>query len=202
MRLEEEWRTAYWMRASTLFGFAFLGASGCGMPSQNASQGVAAVCDAACQDYELAFATDNASWLLYNENVAGRPGGSVNVTARCPLAGTVVVSGATTVASNGVQMVQLTFNLTGCTVSATTYALTFDGAIHMTGTFTSDVQNDITFSSDALAVDGHLLVLNAPMVNEMCPVSVTDTWDHDPNNRTWLNGAVCGRITSSAGVIQ
>jgi hypothetical protein len=152
-----------------------------------------AYCDQTCQDSNVGFAVDNAGWLLYDENVAGKPSGSVNLTVSCPLSGTVAITGSVTVASNGVNSLQLMLSMTSCGVSASTYSLTFTGSLQMSGTFTSNAQNDVTFSSSSLSIAGQLMFLDNPMVTESCPVSVTDTWNHQQGAVGWLSGAVCGR---------
>ena len=158
-------------------------------------------CGQACQDNNVGYAVDNAGWLLYNQIVAGKPAGNVNVTASCPLGGTVAVTGTVNVASNGVNSTQLTFSMTDCGVSAKTFSLTLTGALQMTGTFTGKSQNDITFSSSNLALVGQLNILDDPSVNEQCAVSMTDTWNYDPKDTGWLNGLVCGRIADGSVLV-
>jgi hypothetical protein len=170
------------------------GSGGTGTTNQDSPR-----CDQTCQDDEVAYAIDNSEWLLYDQNVAGQPGGNVSRTAPCPLSGTVAITGTVNTASNGVTTTDLSFDLQGCGIAAASYTLTFTGTLRMSGTFTSPVQNDITFSSSSLTIAGQLKVLDDPSLNEICAVSVTDTWDHDPNSTTWLNGAVCGRSAGSGG---
>ncbi len=155
-------------------------------------------CDQACEDDEVGYAVDNAGWLLYDQDVAGQPSGNITRSAACPLSGTVNITGTVSVADNGVTSVDLTLNLMGCGVSAANYVLTFTGSLGMSGTFTSMTQNDVTFRASGLTLSGELEVLDDPSVNETCDVSVTDTWNHDPNDTAWLNGRVCGRNTASA----
>lgn len=156
-------------------------------------------CDQTCQDDVVAYAIDNAGWLLYDQNVAGQPSGNLSKMGSCPLSGTLAVTGTVNTASNGVTTTDLTFDLEGCAVAAASYTLTFTGTLHMTGTYTSLVQNDITFESSSLGIVGQLKVLDDPSVNETCAAALTDTWDHDPNDTTWLNGVVCGRSAGSSG---
>jgi hypothetical protein len=144
----------------------------------------------------VAYAIDNAGWLLYNQDVAGKSS-NVNETVSCPLSGTVSITGSAT-SNNGVDVDQLTFSMTNCGVSAVSYSLTFTGMLQMSGTFTPNMQSDITFSSSNLSITGQLKVLDDPGVNETCSVSVTDTWNHDPNEVGWLNGLVCGRIAEDS----
>jgi hypothetical protein len=158
-------------------------------------------CDQTCQDDDVAYAIDNAAWLLYDQNVAGQPSGSLSKMASCPLSGTVTVTGTVNTASNGVTTTDLTFDLESCEVAASSYALTFTGTLHMSGTYTAMVQNDVTFNSSSLDIVGQLQVLDDPSVNETCAAALTDTWDHDPNDTTWLNGVVCGRSAGSGGSV-
>jgi len=190
-----------------------MGGSGCNLVSENVAptsnlpliprgtcfpQVQPPQCVQTCQDSNVGYAVDNAGWLLYNQNVAGIPAGNMNKTASCPLAGTVTITGSTNVASNGVNGLQLTLTMANCGVSATSYALTFNGAVQMSGTFTTMTQNDITFSSSNLSISGHLMVLDDPSVSETCAVSMTDTWNHMPSAVGWLNGSVCGRTADDS----
>jgi hypothetical protein len=152
-----------------------------------------AACDQSCQDNNVGYALDHAGWLLYNQDVAGMPSGALNKTASCPLGGTVAITGTVTVASNGVNATQLAFSLANCGVSATSYSLTLTGTLQMNGTFTANAQNDITFSSSSLSIAGQLKILDNPTVNETCAMSMTDTWNYQPNDPGWLNGTVCDR---------
>jgi hypothetical protein len=158
---------------------------------------VASRCEQACQDDEVAYAIDNAGWLLYDQDIAGQPSGNITRSAACPLSGTVDITGTVSVVNSGLTSVDLTLSMLGCGVSAASYVLTFTGSLRMSGTFTSMTQNDVTFRASGLTLTGELKVLDDPSVNETCDVSVTDTWDHDPNDTTWLNGVVCGRNTAS-----
>lgn len=151
-------------------------------------------CEQACQDGQVAFAVDNTGWLIYNQNIAGQPSGNIDRTASCPLSGTAHVTGTVGTSDNGVTSLELSFDLENCGVAGSSYTLTFTGALTMTGTFTS-AQNDVTFSSSALTITGQLKVVDDPTISDSCPVSVTDTWDHNPSNTTALNGLVCGRPT-------
>lgn len=172
------------------------GGSG-GTGGTGTSEAVPAQCGQACQDDEVAYAVDNSGWLLYNQDIAGQPSGSITRSAACPVSGTVDITGTVSVASNGVTSLDLTLNLRSCEVSAASYLLAFTGSLGMSGTFVSMSQNDVTFKASALTIAGALKVLDDPSVNETCDVSVTDTWDYAPNDSTWLNGVLCGRNTAS-----
>ncbi len=94
----------------------------------------------------------------------------------------MTITGSVNVASNGVNSTQLTFSMTDCGVSAKSFSLTLTGVLQMAGTFTAKMQNDITFSSSNLAMVGQLNILDDPSVNEHCAVSMTDTWNYEPND--------------------
>jgi hypothetical protein len=155
-------------------------------------------CGQVCQDANVAYAIDNAMWLLHDQNVAGKPAGALNVTGACPLGGNVAITGTVTVASNGVEGLQLAFAMTQCGVSGSTYSLVFDGTVQANGTFTNNVQNDVTFSAAGLTLSGPLMLLDNPTVSETCPVSITDTWNFTPGETGWLNGQVCGRTADDS----
>ncbi len=176
------------------------GAGGTGAVSGSSggsSGNAAARCGQACQDDEVAFAVDNAGWLLYNQDVAGQPSGNITRSVACPLSGQVDITGSVSTSNNGITTAELTFAMTGCGVAAADYTLTYTGTLTMNGTFTANVQNDITFKSSNLTIGGQLKVLDDPSIDETCDVSVTDTWDYNPADSAGLNGAVCGRATES-----
>ena len=157
---------------------AFLAAvTGCGGSSGNGSTttggtsggGTTAVCGQTCQDATVGFALDNTIWLIYNESIAGSASGAVNKVAPCPLGGTAVISGTTTVASNGIDSVNLTYDLSACGNSSSTYSLTYTGNVTMYGTFATNENNAITFSSNTLTVAGKIQEYDNPSIKKLAP---------------------------------
>ena len=165
-------------------------------PTQSSS--TSATCGQVCQDDAVGYAIDDTMWLIWNENFAGHPSGNQSLTASCPLSGSAQITGTTGVASNGINTIQLTFNLQNCGNSKTAeYSLTFTGPLTWDGSFGSSVGNALTFKSTALEIDGTVRLDDMPTVSESCAVSLTDTYNSNVSNQTsWLNGVICGRTVS------
>jgi hypothetical protein len=159
------------------------------------------MCGQTCQDRNVAYAIDNTFWLINNEDLSGIPSGAVNKTATCPLGGTVQIVGTTTVASNGIETLDLTLTLQNCGSSKSNFSLTFTGGLQAHGTFGGNQgtgANAVTMASSSLIINGTVRVDDQPSVQETCPISLTDTYDPThPNATGWLNGALCGRGTAN-----
>jgi hypothetical protein len=156
-------------------------------------------CNQSCQDYLSGLALDGTVWLTYNENVAGKPSGSIDQTGPCPLGGTVHITGTTSVATDGTNTLHLVFDLAGCANSAATYSLTFSGSVALDGTMNSTGTMQftyVTFTAHGMVVSGSLKYLDDPPIEETCDVSVTQ--QDSGGSSSSLDGQVCGREFSSA----
>lgn len=158
------------------------------------SPSTTSTCTQSCQDNVVGYALDETLWLLWNENLAGRPSGSQDIAAVCPLRGSARITGTTGVATNGINTVKLTFELSDCSHSNTSYSLSFSGTVTWSGTFSSDNPNAITFQSSALTIAGTIRRNDNPTISEICAVALTDTYDkYASEQRGWLNGELCRR---------
>jgi hypothetical protein len=97
-------------------------------------------CHQTCQDYLTGYALTNSVWLIYNQNIPGLPGGSVDVSATCPLGGTAHITGTASGSTDGTTTVHLVFELTACRNSDEDYTLTFDGVVNWTAISTAAAQ--------------------------------------------------------------
>lgn len=155
-------------------------------------------CDQPCQDYLSGLGLDATVWLTYNQNVAGKPSGSIDQTGRCPLGGTVHITGTTSVASDGTNTLHLVFDLAGCANSGGTYSLTFSGSVAVDGTLNSSGASQVTsvtITASSMTVSGSLKYRDDPPIEETCDVSVTQ--QDSLRGSSSLDGQVCGREFSS-----
>lgn len=158
-------------------------------------------CDQTCQDDNVGFAIDDSLIFLYNQNLAGKTAGNQNVTANCPGGGTVTITGydsVSQVSGGSIVNVMFSFDMRSCTMQASTYSLTFTGAVTQQGTFPASNtpgSNALTDRSSTLAISGTLLDVNVS-INESCDVSLTNSWNHVMGATGWLNGTLCGRTVS------
>jgi len=156
-----------------------------------------AICNQTCSDDATGYALDDTMWLLWNENIAGQPSGAQSTQAQCPLGGTAMITGTTTVASNSVNTIHLMVNLSACQNSNAAYRLAFTGMVSWDGTFAAGSPNAVTFKSSALTVSGTINEYDMPAVMETCDVAITDKYDKSANSpKGWLSGELCARTVS------
>lgn len=177
-----------------LCGLVVTGCVGTADDSSESSPSTASTCNQSCQDNVVGYALDETLWLLWNEQLAGRPSGNQDTTAICPLRGTAHITGTTGVATNGINTANLTFELSDCSNSNSSYSLSFSGTVTWNGTFSSTSANAISFRSNSLTLAGTVKRNDSPTVSETCAVALTDTYDKStPGQRGWLDGELCGR---------
>jgi hypothetical protein len=171
-----------------------------GWPGSAGNTNTAPTCGQTCQDYLSGLAVADSIWLLYNQNVAGKPAGSVDQAGSCPLGGTVHVTGTTAV-NAGVNTVHLVFDLAHCHNSASLYSLTFNGLVNVDGTFKggADKFTAVTFSSATLALEGGLDFFDNPALDATCELAETQQGSGDTEE---LNGRLCGREFSSSTALK
>jgi hypothetical protein len=97
---------------------------------------------------------------IYNQNIAGTPTGSVDITASGPFGGTVHITGTTSYDSgNGIETVHLLYDMSNCQISSTSSSsnlnvdLTLNGTISEDGTWSSSYVS-LSYDSPALQMDG------------------------------------------------
>jgi hypothetical protein len=159
-------------------------------------------CDQTCQDYLTALGVKQTIDLLFNQNIAGKPGGAINVTGDCPLGGTATITGTIDTTTDGTSTLHLVFMLDGCKNSGSLYSFTLTGTAKEDGTFNGGTRGGskfsaVTLKATSLVIEGTLKYsyLDDPDVQETCPISVTD--QQSGSDKGTLDGAVCGREYSS-----
>ncbi|HEY8089801.1 MAG TPA: hypothetical protein VIF09_18200 [Polyangiaceae bacterium] len=157
-------------------------------------------CDQTCLDDSVAFSIDSTLIALYNQLLAGHAAGTISVSGACPASGTVTITGTDSVTkvSGGDDVAfQLTFAMTQCGVTGSSYSISLTGSVTQQGTFPAGS----TPGSNDWVDTAHQLVISAVLsfggnVAETCDVALTNTWDHDPSATGWLKGSLCGRAVS------
>ncbi len=147
----------------------------------------APACDQVCVDFNTGRAIALLVDGLYNQNVAGKPGGTQRATGRCPVAGAAEISGSTGgEGTSAITTVDLRFSLTDCRVSTSGAELVFNGTIAYVGSFDSEAFASTRYLSESLDVDG--TVDARPLRAEHCAVRVDRASATAP-----LTGEMCGR---------
>lgn len=91
---------------------------------------------------------------IYNQNLAGKPVGAINMTTPGPMGGTVVITGTTTQdASHDITGTDLLLNLTAVPYSTTTTNITQSGIVSYKGSF-SPTYNNTSHLSDNITLVG------------------------------------------------
>jgi hypothetical protein len=157
-------------------------------------------CNQACLDDGVGFSVDSALIALYNQFLAGHAAGTISVSGACPAGGTVSITGTDSVApvSGGDEVAfKLTFDMTQCGVTGSSYTISLTGSVAQQGTFpagSTPGSNDWVETAQKLVISAVLTF--GGNVTETCDVSLTNTWNHSPSETGWLNGSLCGRPVS------
>jgi hypothetical protein len=171
--------------ASILLGFFILSCS----EEESISEPPAPACDQACQDEHIAYGLVDVFWFIWNQNIAGQPVGGKDFTVAGPQGGTVHVTGTTDVATNGINTLHLTFEMSNCKGIKEKYNLTFNGEFTADGTF-SDMHRAITYNSQQLGFNGSVGTDDwVTDVNGFCEMIINQTF-------TSVSGTICGRTFS------
>jgi hypothetical protein len=163
-----------------------------------------APCDAVCQDGVAVRGLRETAKLAYNLTLQGKPVGTHDETAPCPLGGSVHITGSAS--SNAVQgstEVDLVYVLSKChyafhdTDPKATYELTFDGTMTQKGTLAVQptATTALVMHSDAMAISGNVYDPPIPYASSPAtpPVCVVDLGQNGNN----LTGNLCDRPASS-----
>lgn len=168
---------------------SFIFLSGCNEDSSTVSPPPAPVCDQACQDEHVAYGLIDVFWFLWNQNIAGQPIGSKDLSVTGPQGGSVHITGTTAVANNGINTLQLVFDFTNCKGLKEKYNLTFNGIVNADGTF-DDTYIAISFNSPQLQFSGTVGTDNwVTNVNSLCESIINET-------KTTVSGTICDRTFS------
>ena len=97
---------------------------------------------------------------IFNQNLAGMPTGTIDMTAAGPFGGTVHITGTTSYdQGNGIETVHLKYDMSNCQISSTSSSsdlnvnLTLNGVISEDGSWSSTYVS-LSYNSDALSVNG------------------------------------------------
>ena len=139
---------------------------------------------------------------IFNQNLAGKPSGPVNLqSVSCPLGGTVTITGTTSVSSsNGIDSVDLYYTMSNCIdtkIGSNTIALTISGTVEETGSFSGNTNigyENLSFRSigdlTIVGTDTNPLYTTA-VINEQCSYSETISSADGTSGTT--SGIICGR---------
>ncbi len=145
-------------------------------------------CDQTCQDTHTGVDFVQLVDQIYNGSIASKPLGNQSLTAPCPMGGSAVVTGSTTLdMADMVTSVNLTYVMSGCALTDNGDTLTFAGTVTEVGTFDSASEETLTFSASTLQFDGTVsgTAVNVPG----CAVQASDVWTANPQ----IAGSICGR---------
>jgi len=96
---------------------------------------------------------------IYNQNIAGTPTGSKDMTVNGPSGGTVIIKGNTSVSDNTINSVDLTYTMMNVKYvykqSSYTVEITMNGSLNEKGTFKTDYKSE-TFSSTNLSIEAKM----------------------------------------------
>lgn len=141
---------------------------------------------------------------LYNQNLAGKPSGTVNLNVNCADGGTAAISGTvTTPGDSGLTTVNLTFVMDACYAihshpvggGTSSSSIRTTGTITKTASFSKTSYGAIYESSGNLALSGTLhITINSvthldPTIDESC--ALTASWDG-----AHVKGSYCARLFS------
>ena len=155
----------------------------------------------------------DTSWALlsgvvdvYNQNVAGRNSGAQDVTASCPVGGTVRVTGTVGVDSaSSVTTVNLSYAMTNCRMSSASatasvrVTLAINGTIVETGSWHLPTYKSANYQSTGLVLSGtdDWTGYVEGKMSETCDIA----FSHDiSGSGNTVDGTICGRnIVDAAG---
>jgi hypothetical protein len=152
-------------------------------------------CDAACRDRSASRSLRETMKLAYNLTLQGNPIGLQVETTRCPLGGSVAVTGfATSVAEQGATEVELKYELSRCAYlqrddeAEENYDIVIDGVVNQRGTIA--VQPSAT---TALLIEASALSLQGTVFDPPVPYAELDCAVQLAQNGNNLSGTWCTR---------
>ncbi|MFZ5476606.1 MAG: hypothetical protein ACOZNI_07505 [Myxococcota bacterium] len=141
-------------------------------------------------DEWVVYAVLDTANFVYSQNVVGLPVGPQDVTADCPLGGTVRLFGETSGEGGTSMDLELTFE--DCANIGTGYDVALTGAATWSGTFRSTGYKALATTSDSLTVAGTVDGDEGETeVDETCALAVTDRGQD--GEVSVVSGEWCGR---------
>jgi hypothetical protein len=157
-----------------------------------------AACAQDCQDAVVVRALRETIRIAFNLGLQGEPVGEQDKTLPCPEGGKVHITGtATTDASTGTNIIDLTYDFAGCRAIKTlsgrdgTYDITWTGVVVESGKISnlSGSTTALVFSCDSLVFTGNITDSAPPLaVEDACKLTLTQ-------DGSTLSGTLCGRKT-------
>lgn len=143
-----------WIRPFILMGLILLISNSCKKDDNNSTTAISDDNYYKQIGYSLVMCYND----IYNQNLAGHPVGSQNITVNGPMGGTVIITGSTGYSSNNnITTTDLIFSMTSIkyvtNASGFETEITLTGATTYTGSF-SDSYTSVNHQSDNLYISG------------------------------------------------
>jgi hypothetical protein len=157
-------------------------------------------CVQACLDGVALTALRDELKLVYNLTLQGKSVGKQDATTSCPLGGSAHVSGtATSDASVGATMVNLTYDFTQCAYSQTdsdptqTYSVTVTGTMTEVGVLSAESSSTtaLTIKSTSVTLDGTVYSPPSQYDEKDCALDLGQSGNE-------LSGTFCGRSAGTS----
>lgn len=135
---------------------------------------------------------------IYNQNLAGNPTGSVNITAEGPLGGTVILSGSGSLSDNGLMVLDFSYELQNVKYIYVsqyyTTEITLTGTLTEKGSFKNeDYFKSVSYKSSNMHINGSIYYTqNNKMtrdINLSGDISINAGW-------STTNSIICGYTVS------
>jgi hypothetical protein len=138
---------------------------------------------------------------IYNQNLAGRPSGSQNITATCPSGGSVRITGSTSVDTRtSITSVNLSYAMTDCQVietlgGGTVVSLKFNGTVTEVGSWNIPSYKNSGYHATSLIMSGTdtSTGFTDASLTQTCDVNLTHSISGQSNTEA---GTICGRTVN------
>lgn len=168
-------------------GFARAAACALALGACDATTSLSAV------DEMVVYGALDTEIFLFDQQLVGMPTGAQDLTAACPLGGTVHIVGSTT--SDTQATVDLVYTFADCGGTGSGYDLSFTGDVLFSGSFASTGYKALASTSDLLEVVGVVSADGESVeVDEACDLAVTDRGE--AGQQSAVSGEWCGRSVS------
>lgn len=128
---------------------------------------------------EIGYCLAKSYSEIYNQNLAGKPTGAVNITTPGPMGGMVTITGTTTQdATHDITGTDLLLNMTDMPYSSSTTNITQNGIVSYKGSFSSSY-NSTSHLSDNIKIVGKVTSGGATReINQSGAISISVTKTH------------------------